>query len=75
MLSESMDDEPVKENAANFDIAMPRFASSAAMTAREPPVVPQQYPLSDLASFYFRQSLMRLQHTGDMKVFTRLHRF
>jgi hypothetical protein len=37
MLSESIDDEPVKMKAANFDAAIPRFANSAARTAREFP--------------------------------------
>jgi hypothetical protein len=39
MLSESIDDEPVKMKAVNFATAIPRFASSAAMTARELPEV------------------------------------
>jgi hypothetical protein len=37
MLSASIADEPVRMNARNFVAAIPRFAASAAMTARLPP--------------------------------------
>jgi hypothetical protein len=39
MASESIELEPVKKKAANLLMAMPRFASRAANTARIPPSV------------------------------------
>ena len=38
-VADSIDDEPVKKKATNLLTAMPRLASSAAMTARIPPSV------------------------------------